>query len=90
VAQRYLFPSAGVVTSVDGIEEAAAGEGVALLEVRVGRGDRVRPMTSHVCRAGVVITVGDTREIAVARAEAAVARIRIGIGRNREVGAALH
>ena len=90
VAQRYLFPPAGVVTSVDGIEEAAAGEGVALLEVRVGRGDRVRPMTSHVCRAGVVITVGDTREIAVARAEATVDRIRIGVAPHREVGAALH
>jgi biotin carboxylase len=90
VAQRYLFPPAGVVTSVDGVDEAAATDGVALLEVRVNRGDRVRPMTSHVCRAGVVITVGDTREEAVARAEAAVARIRIGIAPPAEVGAALH
>jgi biotin carboxylase len=77
VAQRYLFPAPGVVTAVEGTAEAAGAEGIALLEVRVARGDRVPPVTSHACRAGVVIAVGETRETAVARAEAATVRVRI-------------
>jgi hypothetical protein len=47
-------------------------------------------MTSHVCRAGVVIAVGETREVAVARAEAAVARVRIATAPVREESLALH
>ncbi len=89
VAQRYLFPPPGTVTAVEGAAEAAAGEGIALLEIRVACGDRVRPMTSHVCRAGVVITVGETRAQAVERAEAAAARVRI-LTRPVASAAALH
>jgi biotin carboxylase len=77
VAQRYLFPQPGTVVAVEGADEAAKAEGVALLETTVARGTLVRPMTSHVARGGVVITVGETREQAIARAEAAVARVRI-------------
>jgi biotin carboxylase len=77
VAQRYLFPPPGVVLSVRGAAEAADGEGVALLEVRVAPGDRVEPMTSHVRRAGVVIAVADTRTAAIRRATTAAARVRI-------------
>jgi biotin carboxylase len=77
VAQRYFFPQPGTVVAVDGAREAAQAEGIALLETTVSRGSLVRPMTSHVCRGGVVITVGETREEAIARAEAAVARVRI-------------
>jgi biotin carboxylase len=77
VAQRWLFPPPGTVVAVEGVHEAAAGEGVALLEMRVAPGTRVRPVTSHVCRGGVVIAVGETRAQAVARAEAAAARVRI-------------
>jgi biotin carboxylase len=90
VAQRYFFPPPGVVTALEGVEEAAAAEGIALLEMRVARGARVRPMTSHVCRAGVVIAVGETREVAVARAEAAVARVRIATAPVCEDSLALH
>src|SRR5262249_34335940 len=46
VAQRWLFPPSGTVMAVEGAEEAATGEGVALLEVRVRPGTFVRPMTS--------------------------------------------
>ena len=60
-----------------GIAEAATGEGVALHEVGVVPGARVSGMTSRMRPAGVVIAVGDTREQAVARADAAVARVRI-------------
>lgn len=77
VAQRFLFPPPGMVVQVQGVTEAAAGEGIALFEMRVAAGDRVAPMTSHVQRAGVVIAVAESREAAIARAEAAVARVRI-------------
>ncbi|HEV7731391.1 MAG TPA: ATP-grasp domain-containing protein [Candidatus Binatia bacterium] len=77
VAQRYFFPKPGTVTAIDGVAAAAAAAGTALLEMTVGRGSVVRPITSHVCRGGVVITVGDTREQAIERAEAVVARVRI-------------
>jgi hypothetical protein len=91
VAQRYLFPPAGQVVRVEGAEAVAAREGIALLEMRVGPGDQVRPMTSHVCRAGVVIAVAETRAEAVARAEAAVRDIHITTAPARaQHGAALH
>ena len=77
VAQRYLFPSPGVVLAVDGEREVAGAEGIALCEVRVAPGDRIEQMTSHVRRAGVVIAVDDTRDAAMRRAVAAAARIRI-------------
>src|SRR5438552_1701840 len=72
VARRHFFPSPGTVVAVRGIAEAATGEGVALLEVGVVPGARVSGMTSRMRPAGVVIAVGDTREQAVARADAAV------------------
>jgi hypothetical protein len=34
-------------------------------------------MTSHVQRAGVVIAVAETREAAIVRADAAIARVRV-------------
>jgi len=77
VARRHFFPSPGTVVAVRGIAEAATGEGVALHEVGVVPGARVSGMTSRMRPAGVVIAVGDTREQAVARADAAVARVRI-------------
>src|SRR5581483_1157532 len=77
VVQRFVFPPPGTVVAIQGQDEAARGDGVALLEVRVRPGDRIRPMTRHVRRAGLVIAVGDTRDEALRRATAAAARVRI-------------
>lgn len=77
VCQRWLFPPPGRVISVEGVDEAAAMDGVFHLEVRVGGGDVVGPVDSHPARAGVVMTEGATREEAQARAEAALGRVRI-------------
>ena len=91
VAQRFLFPEPGRVVSVEGAAQASLGEGIALLEVRVKPGTIVPRMTSHVCRAGVVIAVGDDRAQAVTRAEAALARVRVVTAPDAcPVGAALH
>lgn len=77
VAQRWLFPPPGTVLGIEGADAARAGEGVELLEITAAAGTVVRPMTSHVCRAGVVIAVGDTREEAMQRANAAIGRVRV-------------
>ena len=91
VAQRFLFPEPGRVVSVAGAAQASLGEGIALLEVRVKAGTIVPRMTSHVCRAGVVIAVGEDRTQAVTRAEAAIARVRIVTAPDVEpAGAGLH
>ncbi len=77
VAEQSLFAPPGEVVSVVGAEDVAAGDGIALCELAVRPGDRLGPATHHRERAGVVIAVGETRDAAVARAEAAAARVRV-------------
>ena len=77
VARRHFFLSPGTVVAVEGAAEIAWREGIALLEVAVGPGTRMPGTTSRIHPAGTVIAVGDTREQAVARAESAVACVRI-------------
>jgi biotin carboxylase len=72
VATRALFALPGAVLAVRGRAEAAAGDGIALLEVWARPGDRVG--TSPV---GAVVAVGETHEEAMLRADAAVARVRV-------------
>lgn len=77
VAQRYLFPSPGRVTAVEGVAEGAAGPGVVHCEVRVTHGAHLAPIHNHPARAGVVIAVGATVDDAVANARRAVESIRV-------------
>lgn len=77
VARRQFFPSPGTVVAVEGAAEIAWREGIALLEVTVEPGTRVPGTMSRIHPAGTVIAIGDTREQAVARAEAAAACVRI-------------
>jgi len=77
VARRFLLPTPGTVTSVRGTAEAAAGEGIALLEVVATPGRPIGPLGGWGCHGGVVIAVDETREGALRRAEAAEARVRI-------------
>jgi biotin carboxylase len=79
VAQRWLFPTAGRVRRVRGVEAVSARPEVALCEVRVRTGERVPPLASHRSRAGVVIATGATRTQAVASARRAVADIEIEV-----------
>jgi len=77
VARRQFFLSPGTVVAVQGAAEIAWREGIALLEVAVGAGTRAPGTTGRILPAGTVIAVGDTREQAIARAEEAVACLRI-------------
>lgn len=77
VAQRYLFPTPGTVTAIDGVERYQDDKNVIYLEVRVKVGDIVHPIDSHPTRAGVVMTTGENREAAIAVAEEVVRSIHI-------------
>ncbi len=77
VAQRYLFPSPGKVSSVDVPDWIERYPDIALCEIRVQPGATIGPMASHPARAGVIIATGESREAAVVKAESAVSAIRI-------------
>ena len=77
VCQRYLFPRPGRVVRIAGEEDVRRQPGVVFCQVRVGIGSRVGPMNSHPARAGMVIAVGESRQQAIQRAQAAVQTIQI-------------
>ena len=72
----FLVPPEGRLLAVEGLEAAAAGEGV--LDVRNYRepGHVFGPLRRGPDRAGAVIAVGDSREQALERARAAADAIR--------------
>ena len=77
VAVRYLFPRPGTVVSVTGVEEARAMAGIIEVVVNARVGDDIVTITNHAQRGGWVVATAECRADAVARAEAAVAAIRI-------------
>lgn len=76
-AQRYIFPAPGVVASIRGVEEAKAAAGVTRVELYIGEGDLIVPVTNHAQRAGYVIAEAASRAEAITRAEAARALISV-------------
>ncbi len=77
VAQRFLFPEPGRVTSIEGLAEVEARPEIELAEIRVRVGETLGAVENHPARAGLVIATGPTREDAIGAAEDAVASIRI-------------
>ncbi len=77
VAQRYIFPEPGRVTAIGDLESVRQMPGVEYLVVETAVGERLAPPTSGPCRAGMVITTGESVAEAIARAEAAVAAVVI-------------
>lgn len=77
VAQRFLFPAPGRVTSVSGVSQVSSLSFVELCEVYVSPGDVVPSTENHPARAGMVITSGATRSQAVSRAKSAVSQIEV-------------
>jgi biotin carboxylase len=76
-AIRFLSAPPGTVVSVEGAEEASAMPGIVGVWVPVRAGDTVRPLRSSWDRIGHVLARGDDPGQAAARAEAALARIRV-------------
>jgi len=69
----------GVVTSVDGIEHAAAAPGVVEARSVIAPGETIRPVQTDGDRRGYVIALGETRDEAAARAEAAAALVEVQV-----------
>jgi biotin carboxylase len=74
---KFLVARPGSVASVSGVDEARAMEGVEDAAAFVARGGRVLPLTDSAKRAAYVLARAETRDQAIGRADAALARIRI-------------
>ncbi|WP_341582250.1 ATP-grasp domain-containing protein [Marinobacter metalliresistant] len=77
VAIRYLDLPPGRVSSVTGEKKAASLPGVEMLRLFVAPGDYVPQLGNHTQRPGFVIATAETKELAVSRAQRALAQIRI-------------
>lgn len=77
VIQRYAFPKAGRVVSVEGLEEARAIAGVAELVVTARPGDIIPAAGDKRPSAAMVLTVGASRDVALAAANDALACLKI-------------
>jgi biotin carboxylase len=77
VAQRYIFPTPGVVQAIHVPDWIANDPAVAMCEIRTQVGALIGPIEHHPARAGVVIATGIDRNAAIHKAEATVASIRI-------------
>jgi biotin carboxylase len=74
---KFLVGRPGIVRAVSGVAEARAVEGVDDAEVFVPVGGHVLPLTDSAKRAAYVLSHGSTRDEATARADRALALIRI-------------
>ncbi len=77
VIQRYAFPKAGRVVSVEGIEDARKISGVAEVIVTAKPGDIIPAAGDKRPSAAMVLTVGASRDAALAAANDALACLKI-------------
>jgi len=77
VIQRYAFPEPGTVVSITGAEEARKIPGVAELVVTAKPGDVIPRAGDKRPSAAMVLTSGETRALALAAANDALACLRI-------------
>ena len=76
VAIRYFLPSPGRVVAIEGAERFRTLPWVHRLGFFVEPGEVVQPVSDHTKRAGFVVTTGETRDEAVARAQEVVKGVR--------------
>lgn len=79
MVQRYIFPEAGEITSITGVEEARTMPGIAEIVVSASVGDIVPPASNTTARAAMILATADTIKEAKTRAEQAIAAISIEI-----------
>jgi biotin carboxylase len=77
VVQRYAFPGPGRVVAVDGAEQAKKIPGIADVVVTVRSGDVIPASADERSSAAMVLATGQSREIALAAANDAIACLRI-------------
>ncbi len=77
VIQRYVFPEAGKVAAISGVEEARALPGIEEIVVSARAGDDIPRATSSAARAAMILATGDTLAAARASAARAASLIRV-------------
>jgi len=77
VAQRYVFPGPGRVVTVNGAEQAKNIPGIADVVVTVRSGDVIPASADERSSAAMVLATGESREIALAAANDAIACLKI-------------
>jgi biotin carboxylase len=78
-ATWFLTPGPGTVSSVSGLAEARAAEGVTEAYLTVAPGETIGELRSSFDRSGAVIAAGDTPEQALQRAREAVGLIEVTV-----------
>jgi biotin carboxylase len=78
---RFLVPPVGTLREVRGAVEAAGEQGVAWVRVYRRPGHVFGPLRRGADRAGAVLATGRSRAEALARAEAAAARVELVVDR---------
>jgi biotin carboxylase len=76
---RFLVAPEGVLRAVEGVEEAAAVEGVRWVRLYRRPGHRFGPLRRGADRAGAILAVGATREDALERAACAAQAVRFRV-----------
>lgn len=79
VVQRYAFPKPGRVVSVTGAEDARKVLGITEIIVTAKPGDVIPPAGDKRPSAAMVLATGTSRELALAAANDALARLKIDI-----------
>ena len=77
---RFLVPPEGVLQDVEGVDEARAVDGVHDVRIYREPGHVFGPFLRGADRAGAVLSTGDSREEALARADEAARLIRFKVG----------
>jgi biotin carboxylase len=77
---RFLVPPEGVLEEVEGVDEARAVEGVHDVRIYREPGHLFGPFLRGADRAGAVLATGDSREVALERADEAAGLIRFKVG----------
>lgn len=75
--ERAIIPYKGVITSIEGVEEAVRSQGIKDVIIKVKVGDRIVEPKNNLDKAGNVIGVGKTREEAIRNVNNAIRKIRI-------------
>ncbi|HRK71445.1 MAG TPA: hypothetical protein PLA85_07640, partial [Micropepsaceae bacterium] len=77
VIQRYVFPQAGRVASIRGVDEARRIPGIEEIVVSARAGDEIPRATSSAARAAMILATGDTIIAARESASRAAALIQV-------------
>lgn len=76
-AIRFLTPNPGRIQIIQGVDEARVSEGVHVVQVDVGIGDLVQPLTDSRARVGHVIATGEDAATAIRNADNAKGLIHV-------------